>query len=86
MSRRDAAIMADMLKAVIHEGTGRKAAFIKKDIAGKTGTTDNFKDALFIGFSPDLALGVWVGNDDAATLGPFETGARAAPSPSGWKP
>lgn len=78
MKREDAAIMADMLKGVIREGTGRSALRIQKDIAGKTGTTDNYKDALFIGFSPGLALGVWVGNDDAATLGKYETGAKAA--------
>lgn len=78
ISRSHAAVITDMLKAVVREGTGRKAAFIKKDIAGKTGTTDNYKDALFVGFCPDLALGVWVGNDDAASLGKNETGARAA--------
>ncbi len=78
MSRQNAAIMADMLKSVIIEGTGKKAAVIQKDIAGKTGTTDNYKDALFVGFSPDIAVGVWVGNDDSTTLGKYETGARAA--------
>ncbi len=78
MSRQDAAIMTDMLKAVIREGTGKRARIIQKDIAGKTGTTDNYKDALFVGFSPDIALGVWVGNDDASSLGQNETGARAA--------
>ncbi|MCD4742568.1 MAG: penicillin-binding protein 1A [Desulfobacteraceae bacterium] len=78
MSRQDAAIMTDMLQAVIREGTGRKASFIKKSIAGKTGTTDNYKDALFIGFSPDIAAGVWVGNDDSTSLGRFQTGAQAA--------
>jgi len=78
MSRQNAAIVADMLKAVILEGTGKKARIIQKDIAGKTGTTDNYKDALFIGFSPDIAVGVWVGNDDSTTLGKYETGARAA--------
>jgi penicillin-binding protein 1A len=78
MSREDAAIMADMLKAVILEGTGKNAGRIKKDIAGKTGTTDHCKDAYFIGISPEIALGVWVGNDDATTLGPYETGSRAA--------
>lgn len=78
MSRQNAAIVADMLKAVIREGTGKKATIIQKDIAGKTGTTDNYKDALFIGFSPDIAVGVWVGNDDSTTLGKYETGARAA--------
>jgi len=76
--RRTAAVMADMLKAVVYEGTGKKASHIKKDIGGKTGTTDQYKDALFIGFSPDTACGVWVGNDDATSLGPYETGARAA--------
>lgn len=78
MSRQDAAVMADMLKAVVLEGTGKKAMTIQKDIAGKTGTTDNYKDALFIGFSPDIAVGVWVGNDDSTPLGKYETGARAA--------
>ncbi len=78
MSRQDAAIMVDMLKAVILEGTGKRATHIKKDIAGKTGTTDHYKDAYFIGISPQIALGVWVGNDDATTLGTYETGARAA--------
>jgi len=78
MSRQDAAVMADMLKAVIFEGTGKKASHIKKDIAGKTGTTDHYKDAYFIGISPEIALGVWVGNDDATTLGRYETGAKAA--------
>jgi penicillin-binding protein 1A len=78
MSRQDAAIMVDMLKAVIIEGTGKRANHIKKDIAGKTGTTDQYKDAYFVGISPQIALGVWVGNDDATTLGPYETGARAA--------
>ena len=73
-----AAIVADMLKGVIHEGTGKRASHIKKDIGGKTGTTDQYKDALFIGFSPDMACGVWVGNDDATTLGKYETGAKAA--------
>ncbi|MBU1345157.1 MAG: PBP1A family penicillin-binding protein [Proteobacteria bacterium] len=78
MSRQTAAVVTDMLKAVIREGTGVKAAVIQKDIAGKTGTTDNYKDALFIGFSPNIALGVWVGNDDSTPLGKYETGAKAA--------
>lgn len=73
-----AALTTDMLRAVITEGTGKKARVIKTDIAGKTGTTDQYKDALFVGFSPELACGVWVGNDDATPLGPGETGAMAA--------
>ncbi|MCP3899960.1 MAG: PBP1A family penicillin-binding protein, partial [Desulfobacteraceae bacterium] len=75
MSRQDSAIITDMLKAVIREGTGKKANFIKKSIAGKTGTTDECKDALFIGFSPDIVAGAWVGNDDSTSLGRFQTGA-----------
>lgn len=78
MSRADAAVVADMLKAVVLEGTAKKARDIPKEVAGKTGTTDHYKDALFVGFSPDMALGVWVGNDDSTTLGNYETGARAA--------
>ncbi|MCF8024633.1 MAG: penicillin-binding protein 1A, partial [Desulfobacteraceae bacterium] len=78
MSRTGAAIMTDMLKGVINEGTGRRARDLGYEIAGKTGTTDGYRDALFVGFSPDVAAGVWVGRDDNATLGRYETGARAA--------
>ena len=78
MSRADAAIMTDMLCGVIQEGTGKKARVIKRPVAGKTGTTNNFKDALFIGFSPSIATGVWVGQDSFTTLGKGETGAKAA--------
>jgi penicillin-binding protein 1A len=78
MSPTGAAIMANMLEAVINEGTGRKARVIGRPIAGKTGTTNSFKDALFIGFSPSVAAGVWVGQDSFVTLGDGETGARAA--------
>ncbi len=78
MSRTSAAIMTNMLEGVIQHGTGRKAGVLPGSLAGKTGTTNDSKDALFIGFSPTLAAGVWVGNDDASILGPNETGARAA--------
>ena len=78
MSRAGAAIMTDMLKGVIQEGTGRKARVINRPIAGKTGTTNEFKDALFVGFSPSIATGVWVGQDVFITIGKRETGARAA--------
>ncbi len=78
MSRESAAIMTNILEGVILEGTGKKAQVIHHSIAGKTGTTNNYKDALFIGFSPTIATGVWVGCDDFSTLGPIETGARAA--------
>ena len=78
MSRTGAAIITDMLMAVVKEGTGQKASIIKHPVAGKTGTTDKCKDALFVGFSPSIATGVWVGQDKFVTLGKRETGARAA--------
>ncbi|MFH1581623.1 MAG: penicillin-binding protein 1A, partial [Pseudomonadota bacterium] len=78
MSRAGAAIMTDMLSSVIQEGTGRKARVIGHPVAGKTGTTNQYKDALFIGFSPSIATGVWVGRDVNKTLGNLETGSLAA--------
>lgn len=78
MSRTGAAIVTNMLEAVIQDGTGRKANILPGPVAGKTGTTNDYKDALFIGFAPTISAGVWVGNDDASTLGPRETGAKAA--------
>ena len=78
MSRPNAAIMTDMLQGVVLEGTGKRARALGRQIAGKTGTTDSYRDALFIGFSPDIAVGVWVGLDTPQPLGRHETGARAA--------
>jgi len=78
LSRTGAAVMTDMLQAVVKEGTGRRANVIKHPIGGKTGTSDDNKDALFIGFSPAIATGVWVGQDSFTSLGHRETGARAA--------
>jgi len=78
MSRSGAAIITNMLEAVITEGTAKKAMIINRPIAGKTGTTNDYKDALFVGFSPTIAIGVWVGRDSFKTLGNLETGARAA--------
>jgi len=78
ITREDAAVITDMLAAVVTEGTGRGALRVGKPLAGKTGTTDNYRDALFLGFSPYVATGVWVGNDDYTPLGRLETGARAA--------
>jgi len=78
MRRADAAVVTDMLKSVVLEGTGRKARALGRSVAGKTGTTNDCRDALFIGFSPTLAAGVWVGLDSGGSLGRGETGARAA--------
>ena len=78
MSQAGAAIIVNMLEGVIREGTGKKARVLKRPVAGKTGTTNEYKDALFIGFSPSIATGVWVGLDRFRTIGKGETGARAA--------
>ena len=78
LSPQAAAIMTDMLTGVIKEGTGWPARKLNKPLAGKTGTTDSFKDALFVGFSPKVVSGVWVGCDDNTPLGSGETGAEAA--------
>jgi penicillin-binding protein 1A len=78
VSPETAAIMTDMLQAVVQTGTGKAARRIGRPLAGKTGTTDSYKDALFVGFSPTIVAGVWVGLDHHGTLGNKETGARAA--------
>ena len=78
MSREGAAIVTNMLEGVVQEGTGRKARILRGPVAGKTGTTNNYQDALFVGFSPAIATGVWVGLDPGGTLGDRETGAKAA--------
>ncbi|WP_257266846.1 penicillin-binding transpeptidase domain-containing protein, partial [Endozoicomonas sp. ONNA2] len=72
-------IMNDILNDVIWKGTGRRARELKRqDIAGKTGTTNDSKDAWFVGFNPDILTAVWVGMDDFSTLGRLEYGANAA--------
>ena len=78
MTREGAAIVTNMLESVIKDGTGRKARILRGPLAGKTGTTNDYKDALFVGFSPAVAAGVWVGRDLGGTMGDKETGARAA--------
>lgn len=79
MSAANAAVMTDMLHgAIIEEGTGKKVQGLNCALGGKTGTTDHCRDALFVGFSPSLAVGVWVGRDTNESLGNGETGARVA--------
>ncbi|MCZ6764392.1 MAG: penicillin-binding protein 1A, partial [Alphaproteobacteria bacterium] len=70
--------MVSMLQGVVQRGTGRRVSSIGHPIAGKTGTTNNSMDAWFIGFTPDLAVGVFVGFDAPRTLGRRETGSSAA--------
>lgn len=71
-------VMTDILKAVVQEGTGWRAKELKRPVAGKTGTTNDLRDAWFIGYTPRLLAGVWVGYDDNKAMGKGETGSRAA--------
>ena len=71
-------VMTNLMRGVVEHGTAVKAASLKWPIAGKTGTTDDFSDAWFIGFDPDLTLGVWVGYDQKKPLGPGMAGSEAA--------
>jgi penicillin-binding protein 1A len=78
VSARTARIITSMLEDVVQHGTGFAASSLKYPLAGKTGTTNDFTDAWFVGFSPTTTCGVWVGYDEKKTLGNKETGARAA--------
>lgn len=70
--------MVSLLEEVVLHGTAASAARLKHPLAGKTGTTNEYTDAWFVGFSPSLTCGVWVGFDEKKTLGPKETGSEAA--------
>lgn len=78
ISAHTARIMTSMLREVVLHGTGIAAASMKYPLAGKTGTTNDFTDAWFIGFSPAMTTGVWIGYDEKKSLGAKESGARAA--------
>jgi penicillin-binding protein 1A len=70
--------MVEMMEGVVQRGTGTAVKAVGKPIAGKTGTTNDWQDAWFVGFSPDLAAGVYVGYDDPTYLGSDETGGHLA--------
>jgi penicillin-binding protein 1A len=70
--------MMVLLRAVTAHGTGAEAAQLNHPVGGKTGTTSDYTDAWFLGFSPSITCGVWVGFDSRESLGEKETGARAA--------
>ncbi len=78
VSARTARTMTSMLRGVVLHGTAIAAAKMPYPLAGKTGTTNDFTDAWFVGFSPSLTCGVWIGYDEKKSLGDKETGARAA--------
>ncbi|MFZ8784885.1 penicillin-binding transpeptidase domain-containing protein, partial [Thermocrinis sp.] len=71
-------VLVDMLRAVVLEGTGTSASSIDRFVAGKTGTTNDYMDAWFVGFTPQIVAGVWVGFDLKRTMGKGMAGARVA--------
>jgi len=70
--------VVSMLQGVIQRGTGRRVSSVGKPLAGKTGTTNDGLDTWFMGFSPDLAVGVYIAFDEPRTLGPRETGSSVS--------
>jgi penicillin-binding protein 1A len=79
ISPQTAYLITHLLQGVIEEGTGRAARKLGRPAAGKTGTTNEMKDAWFVGYTPSVLTGVWVGYDDhTISLGKGETGGRAA--------
>src|SRR5205807_8105160 len=78
VSPHTARTMVSLLQGVVQHGTAVSAARLKHPLAGKTGTTNDFTDAWFVGFSPSITCGVWIGFDEKKTLGSKETGGQAA--------
>ena len=78
ISQQTAYLITHMMMDVIQSGTGKRARSIGRPLAGKTGTTNSYRDAWFVGYAPNLAAGVWVGFDSVETLGKVESGAHAA--------
>jgi penicillin-binding protein 1A len=78
ISSRTARTMVSLLQGVVQHGTASAARKLKHPVAGKTGTTNDYTDAWFIGFSPSITCGVWVGFDEKKPLGEKETGGQAA--------
>jgi penicillin-binding protein 1A len=73
-----AATMTNLLLGVVQRGTATRVQVLGRPVGGKTGTTNQTRDAWFIGFTPSLITGVWVGMDSERSLGPKETGSQAA--------
>ena len=77
--------MVNILKGVIERGTGKKLKKLKLEIAGKTGTTNENLDAWFIGFTPELLVGVYIGFDEPSTLGKKDWNKTGSPPPAALK-
>ena len=71
-------VMTNLLRGVVLRGTAARAAELHWPLAGKTGTTDDYTDAWFIGFDPEITVGVWIGHDQKKSIGPGFTGSEAA--------
>ena len=71
-------IMVSLMRGVVERGTARRALSLGWPLGGKTGTMDDYTDAWFVGFDPDITVGVWVGHDEKKTMGHNEQGARVA--------
>jgi len=78
LSPQTAYLMTSLLQSVVEEGTGRRVRSLGRPCAGKTGTTNDVRDAWFLGYTPNVVTGAWVGFDDLKPLGRRETGAIAA--------
>src|SRR5713101_321336 len=78
LSPEMAYVVTHMLRGVVERGTGQAAKALGRPIAAKTGTTNDYSNAWFIGFTRTLATGVWVGYDRPRSLGKDETGSRVA--------
>jgi len=78
MSPAEAYVLTSMMTSVVRDGTARRARRLRRSVAGKTGTSNDVRDAWFVGFSPELTAGVWVGFDDRRPLGRRESGGRTA--------
>ncbi len=78
ISQKTARTMMEFFRGVTSEGTAAKLRELNHPLGGKTGTTNDFTDAWFIGFSPSVTCGVWVGYDDRESLGDKQTGAAVA--------
>ncbi|MEM7676360.1 MAG: PBP1A family penicillin-binding protein, partial [Myxococcota bacterium] len=71
-------LITSLMQSVVEDGTAKRVKQLERPVAGKTGTTNESRNAWFIGFTPDHVAGVWVGFDNNDPLGPYETGGRAA--------
>ena len=78
ISSTTAFLITSLMENVVQHGTGWRAKALGRPVAGKTGTTNDYRDAWFVGYTPNLTAAVWVGFDDTKPLGALETGARAA--------